>query len=129
MPLLHFHLQESYPAELTLSLLDAAHQAMVEAFSVPASDRYQMVTRHREGEFVVLDTGLGMVRSNRTILLSVVTRPRDGLAKVRFYELLVTYLQQQCGVHPDDIVVSMVENSDADWSFGKGRAQFITGEL
>jgi len=27
------------------------------------------------------------------------------------------------------VVVSIVENSDADWSFGLGRGQFLTGEL
>jgi len=26
-------------------------------------------------------------------------------------------------------VVSIVENSDEDWSFGLGRGQFLTGEL
>jgi malonate semialdehyde decarboxylase len=25
--------------------------------------------------------------------------------------------------------VSIVENEDADWSYGRGRAQFLTGEL
>jgi len=26
-------------------------------------------------------------------------------------------------------VVSIVENSDEDWSFGQGRAQFLEGDL
>ena len=26
-------------------------------------------------------------------------------------------------------MVSIVSNTDADWSFGNGRAQFLTGEL
>jgi hypothetical protein len=26
-------------------------------------------------------------------------------------------------------MVSFVENTDEDWSFGHGRAQFLTGEL
>lgn len=30
---------------------------------------------------------------------------------------------------PADLIVSLVENSDADWSFGAGRAQFLTKEL
>jgi hypothetical protein len=34
-----------------------------------------------------------------------------------------------CGIEQNDIVVSIVTNSDADWSFGNGRAQFLTGEL
>jgi malonate semialdehyde decarboxylase len=28
-----------------------------------------------------------------------------------------------------DVVVSLVANSDADWTFGNGPAQFLTGEL
>jgi len=32
-------------------------------------------------------------------------------------------------IPPSDVVVSMVTNSDEDWSFGNGRAQFLTGEL
>jgi hypothetical protein len=31
--------------------------------------------------------------------------------------------------HPADLIVSITENSDEDWSFGHGRAQFLTGEL
>jgi hypothetical protein len=30
---------------------------------------------------------------------------------------------------PGDLIVSMVENEKEDWSFGAGRAQFLTGEL
>jgi hypothetical protein len=35
----------------------------------------------------------------------------------------------RCGIEQNDIVVSIVTNSDADWSLGNGRAQFVTGEL
>jgi hypothetical protein len=38
-------------------------------------------------------------------------------------------LRTRCGTAPSDVVVSVVENSDADRSFGHGRAQFLTGEL
>ncbi|WP_339499041.1 tautomerase family protein [Pseudomonas silesiensis] len=38
-------------------------------------------------------------------------------------------LQAECDLSPDDLIVSLVENTDADWSFGRGRAQFLTGEL
>jgi len=34
-----------------------------------------------------------------------------------------------CGLSPSDVVVSIVTTTDEDWSFGNGRAQFLTGEL
>lgn len=46
MPLLNFHIFEGRDGDTLRSLLDAAHQAMVEAFDVPITDRYQTVTQH-----------------------------------------------------------------------------------
>jgi hypothetical protein len=43
--------------------------------------------------------------------------------------LLCESLKKECDIDPSDVVVSMVTNSDEDWSFGNGRAQFLTGEL
>ncbi|MNC64104.1 hypothetical protein D3C75_1142790 [compost metagenome] len=102
---------------------------MVQAFDVPFSDRYQSVTQHRAGELILHDTGLGYSRSDNVVLLTVISRPRSQAQKVEFYRLLAEQLQVDCDLSPDDLIVSLVENSDADWSFGRGRAQFLTAEL
>jgi 4-oxalocrotonate tautomerase len=49
--------------------------------------------------------------------------------KEKFYELLASNLAERSGVDPADLIVSITENDDEDWSFGHGRAQFLTGEL
>ena len=38
-------------------------------------------------------------------------------------------LGKECGLGDGDLIVSVAENSKEDWSFGAGRAQFLTGEL
>jgi malonate semialdehyde decarboxylase len=129
MPLLKFDLIEGRDAPKLRALLDAAHGAMVQAFGVPSSDRYQCVTQHRPGELILEDTGLGYQRSRDVVLLTVVSRPRSGREKLDFYRLLAERLHAECRISPDDLIVSLVENADADWSFGRGRAQFLTGEL
>jgi malonate semialdehyde decarboxylase len=129
MPLLKFDLIEGRNQNQIRALLDAAHEAMVQAFGVPSTDRYQCVTQHRPGELIVEDTGLGYWRSNDVVLLTVVSRPRPQEEKVYFYRLLAERLHEHCGISRDDLVVSLIENTDADWSFGEGRAQFLTGEL
>jgi hypothetical protein len=48
---------------------------------------------------------------------------------VEFYGLLAERLRRDCGLDPANLIVSMTENADEDWSFGFGRAQFVTGEL
>jgi hypothetical protein len=38
-------------------------------------------------------------------------------------------LQKELSVSPSDVVVCIIENSAADWSFGNGDAQFLAGAL
>jgi hypothetical protein len=49
--------------------------------------------------------------------------------KQRFYELAAANLASRCGLDSAYLVASITDNSDDDWSFGDGRAQFLTGEL
>ena len=129
MPLLKFDLIQGRNPQQIQALLDAAHSAMVEAFGVPESDRYQCVTQHQPGEMILKDTGLGFLRTKDVVLITVISRPRTETQKQNFFRLLAEHLKTQCGLAPDDLMVSMVINSDADWSFGQGKAQFLTGEL
>lgn len=129
MPLLRFDLIEGRSKSELKALLDAAHRAMLAAFDVPERDRYQIVHEHKRSRLIIEDTGLAIPRTDNVVVLQVTTRPRGRAAKERFYRLLVEELERSCGIAPSDVMVSMVENSDEDWSFGHGRAQFLTGEL
>ncbi len=129
MPLLRFDLIEGRSEEELTALLNAAHSAVLAAFGVPERDRYQIVHEHKASRMVIEDTGLGIARTDKVVVLQVTTRPRGDDKKELFYKLLCEALETQCGIAPSDVVVSCVVNSDADWSFGLGRAQFMTGEL
>jgi hypothetical protein len=129
MPLLRFDLIEGRSDQELSALLDAAHGAVLAAFGVPERDRYQIVHEHKASRMVIEDTGLGIARTDKVVVLQVTTRPRGDDKKELFYKLLCEALETKCGIAPSDVVVSCVVNSDADWSFGLGRAQFMTGEL
>jgi phenylpyruvate tautomerase PptA (4-oxalocrotonate tautomerase family) len=129
VPLLRFDLVAGRTDAELRALLDAAHDAMLEAFSVPPGDRYQLVHQHPRNEMVVLDTDLGIERTDNVVFLQMTSRRRTQEQKEDFYRFLTRNLEKECGIAPSDVVVSVVENGDADWSFGHGRAQFLTGEL
>ena len=111
------------------TIMDAVQDAVVEAFGVPETDRYQILTQHEPFELVALDTGLGIERSERLVIVRVASKQRTQEAKVQLYRLLARNLNDRVGVEGTDLVVSVTENGDADWSFGHGTAQFVTGEL
>ncbi|UOQ45547.1 tautomerase family protein [Halobacillus salinarum] len=129
MPLVRFDVMEGRTDEELQTLLDATHEAMVDAFQVPERDRYQIVHQHKEGEMIIQDTGLGFERSKNVVVISMVSRPRTAVQKETLYKNLVELLQERCGIAPEDVMVSIANNGDADWSFGGGNAQFLTGEL
>lgn len=129
MPLLNIHVVKGRSIEALAELQEAIHDAMVEAFEVPVRDRYQILSEHEDNHFVMQDTGLGFERTANRVLIHVTTRPRSREMKERFYALLAKHLGERCDVSSKDLMVSCAENNDADWTFGFGKAQFLTGEL
>jgi 4-oxalocrotonate tautomerase len=128
MPLVYVDLIEGRDPEQLRSLLDTAHEALVEAFDVPLRDRYQVVSTHPAREIVAWDTGWGIQHSDQLAIVHIVSRRRTRQQKQNLYMLLAEKLQKECGLDPADLIVSITENDDEDWSFGQGRAQFLTGE-
>jgi phenylpyruvate tautomerase PptA (4-oxalocrotonate tautomerase family) len=129
MPLVRIDVIEGRSETELKELLDAIHSATLAAFKVPERDRYQIIHEHPAAEMRIEDTGLGIPRSERIVMVEVTTRPRSRLEKRDFYELLCQELLRRCEVKASDVVVSITQNADEDWSFGYGRAQFIPGEL
>lgn len=129
MPLLKFDLIEGRDEAALKKLLDAAHRAMVKAFDVPERDRYQIVHQHPASEMIIQDTGLGFERTKDMVVISVTSKQRTDEQKQKLYQYIVEELQESCGIAPNDVMISIVTNSDADWSFGMGEAQFLTGKL
>lgn len=129
MPLVRFDLLEGRDKNALKQLLDASHRAVVKAFGVPERDRYQIVTQHPAHELIIEDTGLGFERSQNLVIVSVTSTQRSDKQKKEFYKLLAQELEEYCGIDPKDIMVSIVTNGAAEWSFGFGEAQFLTGEL
>jgi Tautomerase enzyme len=126
MPLLRFDLIEGRSESEVRKILDVTHEVLLETLKVPQRDRYQVVHEHQRSRMIMEDTGLGFSRSDQMVLLQVTSRPRHREMKEAFYRLLVERLASSCGISPQDVVVNFVTNADEDWSFGAGRAQFLT---
>jgi hypothetical protein len=129
MPLLQFHVFEGRSDQELALLLDATHRVVLDTLHVPVRDRYQIVHEHKPSRMRAEDTGLDIERSDTFVLLHITTRHHTTEEKITFYQKLCAELERSCGIPPNDVMVSIVENTDSGWSFGLGRAQFLTGEL
>ncbi|NLU15339.1 MAG: tautomerase family protein [Serratia liquefaciens] len=129
MPLVIFDVIEGRSDAELQQLLDAAHRAVLSAFEVPTRDRYHIVHENKAKHMVIEDTGLNLTRTRDLVVVRVITSPRAEEQKQRFYAELCRELKESCGIEGDDLMVSITTNSKGDWSFGKGVAQYLTGDL
>jgi phenylpyruvate tautomerase PptA (4-oxalocrotonate tautomerase family) len=129
MPLVRIDVHKGRtPAELH-KLADTIQDVMLEVFAAPPRDRYQIISEHDNGHIIAEDTGLGLERSHGIVIIQIFQQGRSTEQKVAVYAELAKRLEAECGVRPEDLIVSVIANKHADWSFGMGQAQFLNGSL
>ncbi|MBO3065008.1 tautomerase family protein [Staphylococcus shinii] len=129
MPLMKIDLIKGREREEIKKILNISYEVMLDTFKAPKGDRYQIVNQHEDYEMQILDTGLGVERTKNVIVFTIITRPRTQQQKQSFYSELTNKLHDDMGIRKEDIMFSLIENTDEDWSFFNGEAQFLNGTL
>jgi 4-oxalocrotonate tautomerase len=125
MPLVRIDLRQGKPAEYRAALGDAVHQAMVETINVPAADRFQLIAEHPAGGMIHDPSYLGVSRTDDVVFVQITLNAgRTVEMKKALYARIVELLAQKPGVRPEDVLVSLVEVTKENWSFGNGVAQY-----
>ena len=127
MPFVRISLNRGRSPEFIRALADATHRALVEAFDVPANDRFQVIHQHEAGE-LIFDRRyfIDGERSDGFVLIHVQAgRPRSEAAKRATYRRLVELLAESPGIRPEDVMITISTSQPEDWSFGNGIAQML----
>ena len=69
-------------------------------------------------------TGSGRIKRNKANHRHMLIR-RSNKAKQAFYKKVAENLSADPGVLPENILITIVENHDIDWSFRDGITQFV----
>jgi phenylpyruvate tautomerase PptA (4-oxalocrotonate tautomerase family) len=116
MPLVQIEILEGRPAPEKERLLDAVHEALIEAFSVPEDDRTQRIIEHDPENF---ERPPGT--SERYTLIEIVAFPgRSAGAKRRLYEAVVRNLER-LGTPATDIFIVLQEPPMENWGIRGGK--------
>jgi phenylpyruvate tautomerase PptA (4-oxalocrotonate tautomerase family) len=129
MPLVRIDVQKGRTSEEVRRLADTVQDVMLDVFAAPPGDRYQIITEHDEGQIIAEDTGLGFERTDGIVIIQIFQQGRSTEQKVAMYAELAKRLEVECGVRSEDLIISVMANRHADWSFGLGQAQFLDGTL
>lgn len=125
MPLVRIDVNAS--AEFAQKIADSIHDAIVEVYGIPVRDRFQVI--NTGSAIIAQDAGLGFERSTGVVMIQIFTqRGRSDETKQSLYERIAQGLAT-LGIAGEDVFIGYVENGPQDWSFGFGKAQYLTGEL
>jgi 4-oxalocrotonate tautomerase len=125
MPLTRIDLRRGKSAEFKNALMDAIYDAMRETFDVPEDDRFMTIVEHDDTTFSFGRTYLGVDRSDDLVIIQITAKNTRTVEKKKaLYARIAERLADSPGVRPQDVLVSVVEVSKENWSFGNGLAQY-----
>jgi phenylpyruvate tautomerase PptA (4-oxalocrotonate tautomerase family) len=129
VPLVRIDVNEGRTAEDLQRLSRGIHDAILAEYGIPERDYFHILTEHPQGQIFAQDAGLGFERTGGVVMIQIFTQGgRSQEAKQRLFAAVAEKLAG-VGVSGEDVFIGYVENTAGDWSFGFGRAQYITGEL
>ncbi|MBP1136575.1 hypothetical protein JOE31_002807 [Arthrobacter sp. PvP023] len=129
MPLVRIDVNQGRTPQELRNLSQAIHDAILAEYSIPERDYFHILTEHQNGQIFAQDAGLGFERSSDVVMIQIFTQGgRTQDAKQALFAAVAARLGE-LGVGGENVFIGYVENTPGDWSFGFGRAQYVTGEL
>ncbi|TFD54495.1 tautomerase family protein [Cryobacterium frigoriphilum] len=129
MPLVRIDVNVGRSPEQLGGISAAIHGAILAVYGIPERDLFHILTEHPLGQLRAQDAGLGFERTDGVVMIQIFTQGgRDQAAKNALFDRIAGELAA-VGVEGADIFIGYVENGPGDWSFGFGRAQYVTGEI
>jgi|SRR6185436_18745293 len=101
---------------------DAVHEALVAEANVPRDDKFQIFAPL---DAIVADPSYGGVQRSDALVIVEITlnAGRTVEVKKKLYAEIARRLET-VGIRPDDVMISLIEVTKENWSFGGGRATY-----
>jgi len=125
MPFVRIDLIAGRSAADVAAIGQALHQALTETMNVPVRDQFQVITEHAPGHLVFNADYLEIPRTEGIVLIQVFLSEGRDLAQKQAFYARAAQLLGEAGVRPEDVTIGLSENTRGDWSFGRGRAQYL----
>jgi phenylpyruvate tautomerase PptA (4-oxalocrotonate tautomerase family) len=127
MPLVRIDVRQGKSTHQLGRIVDGVHRALVETISVPALDKFQVVTEHPPERLIADAEYLGIRRSEGVVLIQItISQGRTVEQKKALFAAIAKNLTNDADVRPEDVFVNLLEVPKENWSFGNGIAQYAT---
>ncbi|NQY25581.1 MAG: tautomerase family protein [Piscirickettsiaceae bacterium] len=120
MPLVNISILKGKSPDYIKAIADGVNSAVIETMGFPEDDRYQII-HEVEPHCLQFQQRTG----DRVMMHLVMRAGRSNKSKQEFYAKAVKNLKENPGIEPNNVLITITENHDIDWSFGDGVAQFV----
>jgi 4-oxalocrotonate tautomerase len=125
MPFVNITLRKGKNPEYVREVATCIHDALVAEASVPADDRFQVIHEVDADRMIAHPSYGGVSRSDDLIIIQITLNVGRTLdVKKALYADIVKRLGRAVDVRPDDVLISLVEVTKENWSFGNGVATY-----
>ncbi len=120
MPLVKIAVLKGKSPEYINAVADGINSAVIETMGFPDDDRYQVISEHDEHCLQL------QKRTGDRVMMNLIMRSgRSDESKQAFYKKVTENLKENPGIDPANVLITITENKDIDWSFRDGIAQFV----
>ncbi len=126
MPFVRIYIKKGTTVEFKQQISQAVHRSLINEFAIPEDDLFQVIEEIEPRNIIYPDQYFGIQHSDNIIYIQITAKSgRSQLVKQSLYRSIGKEIYCRTQHSPEDIVIILTENSEADWSFGKGEAQLI----
>jgi len=124
MPMVRIDTTDEWTQKDVLLAGEIIYEVLMEVFSVPENDKFQVINRHPKENLNIAPHFHGNEYSDKILIIQIfLNQGRTAELKKKFYKELMSRLVVSLACRPDDIFVNLVEVTKDNWSFGNGLAQ------
>ncbi|MGO4288357.1 tautomerase family protein [Chitinophaga sp. RAB17] len=126
MPFVQIYLGEHLSAANKKDISLSVHQSLQEHFNIPADDYFQVIHTMQPGDILYPNSYFDVPHTDNLMYIRITARAgRTVEQKQALYKSIATRIAAATPVPADDVVIILVENDLAGWSFGRGDAQMV----
>jgi hypothetical protein len=125
MPLVRIDIGPGHSEGFGRAVGEIVYRAMTTEISVPADDKFQIISSHVASEINIPHSYLGIEYSAGIVFIQItLNQGRSTELKKKFYSRIAEDLHSELGMRKQDVFISLVEVSKENWSFGNGEMQY-----
>jgi quercetin dioxygenase-like cupin family protein len=128
MPFVQINLSEELDGPARKAISASIHESLIEIFRIPADDLFQTIQAFPKDGQVFASAYLGVEHAYPFVAIQIFClEGRTVTMKEQLYQRIAGKIAGRTPVAAANVLIVVVENTKANWSFGNGIAQMVAG--